>query len=158
MTKPFHKETLYDKALSQSHLYIPTNPMGILYEQNYNAQAENVREDFIPENLPTVQHVQINFGLKRRSLTKEQTASAMKLAVAEAAFAKRMAESAAKCRSEVASPVGVGLLVMAVRPAWRCCRPLLVALRFVWIARGTAAEVAATGCWKRCASPKHVRC
>ena len=48
---------------------MPTNPMGILYEQNYNAQAENVREDFIPENLPTVQHVQINFGLKHRSLT-----------------------------------------------------------------------------------------
>ena len=43
--------------------------MGILYEQNYNSQAENVREDFIPENLPTVQHVQINFGLKHRSLT-----------------------------------------------------------------------------------------
>ena len=43
--------------------------MGILYEQNYNAQAENVREGFIPENLPTVQHVQINFGLKHRSLT-----------------------------------------------------------------------------------------
>ena len=63
VTKPFHKETLCDKAPSQSHLYIPTNPMGILYEQNYNAQAENVREDFIPENLPTVQHVQINFGL-----------------------------------------------------------------------------------------------
>ena len=48
---------------------MPTNPMGILYEQNYNSQAENVREDFIPENLPTVQHVQINFGLKHRSLT-----------------------------------------------------------------------------------------
>ena len=48
---------------------MPTNPMGILYEQNYNAQAENVREGFIPENLPTVQHVQINFGLKHRSLT-----------------------------------------------------------------------------------------
>ena len=45
--------------------------MGILYEQNYNAQAENVREDFIPENLPTVQHVQINFGLKHRSLTQK---------------------------------------------------------------------------------------
>ena len=43
--------------------------MGILYEQNYNAQAENVREDFIPENLPTVQHVQIDFGLKQWSLT-----------------------------------------------------------------------------------------
>ena len=48
---------------------MPTNPMGILYEQNYNSQAENFREDFIPENLPTVQHVQINFGLKHRSLT-----------------------------------------------------------------------------------------
>ena len=48
---------------------MPTNSMAILYEQNYNAQAENVREDFIPENLPTVQHVQINFGLKHRSLT-----------------------------------------------------------------------------------------
>ena len=47
--------------------------MGILYEQNYNAQAENVREGFIPENLPTVQHVQINFGLKHRSLTNEGT-------------------------------------------------------------------------------------
>ena len=45
--------------------------MGILDEQNYNAQAENVREDFIPENLPTVQHVQIDFGLKHRSLTME---------------------------------------------------------------------------------------
>ena len=43
--------------------------MGILYEQNYNAQAGYVQEDFIPENLPTVQHVQINFGLKHRSLT-----------------------------------------------------------------------------------------
>ena len=43
--------------------------MGILYEQNYNAQAKNVREGFIPENLPTVQHVQIDFGLKHRSLT-----------------------------------------------------------------------------------------
>ena len=49
---------------------MPTNPMGILYEQNFNAQALNDREDFIPENLPTVQHVQIDFGLKHRSLTR----------------------------------------------------------------------------------------
>ena len=44
--------------------------MGISYEQNYNAQALNAREDFIPENLPTVQHVQIDFGLKQRSQTQ----------------------------------------------------------------------------------------
>ena len=43
--------------------------MGILFEQNYNAQAEYAREDSIPENIPTVQHVQIDFGLKHRSLT-----------------------------------------------------------------------------------------
>ena len=49
MTKLFHKEGLCDKAVSQSPLHMSTNPMGILYEQNYNARALNAREDFIPE-------------------------------------------------------------------------------------------------------------
>ena len=78
-------KVILHKALSQSPLYIcprtpwayanvPTNPMGILYEQNYNAQAEYAREDFIPENIPTVQHVQIDSGLKQRSLTYRSSA------------------------------------------------------------------------------------